>query len=118
MTLATEYAFYGIPAQDDSRYASRSAVTYYSGWCHVCRNHLASDPVRRCDLEIARAAEMDDPRWCLRCGLAFDRLSCSPTFSAQGKRDLCGRCQRVPSAWRVLAGPRPCPAWWIPGVPA
>ena len=82
--------------------------------CPVCRNHLVSEPVDRCQIEIARALEMDDPRWCLECGRAFERVSCAVTLSAQGQRDLCGRCQGRRSAYRILYGPRR--PWWMETV--
>lgn len=94
MASASEYTYYGIPGPNDARYRSRPEVDLYcAARCPACRLHLVARPVRRCDLEIARAAEMDDPRWCLRCGLAFDRRSAPVTSQARQGRDLCGPCQ-------------------------
>lgn len=101
----TGYELHGIPGSEDPRY-DRPVTVKHPGWlCPVCRQHPVEWRWRRCDLEVARAAEMDDPRWCLRCARAFDRRSCPVTLSAQGRRDLCGECQGVPSPYRVVLGP-------------
>ncbi len=60
--------------------------------CRVCIGHVKDHRRARCDLELARASEMDDPRICVHCRRAYDYRSCEPDCDT-GWFGTCGECQ-------------------------
>lgn len=80
------YAHYGIDPEgysDTFRYGDHS-------WCSVCANHYAANPLPRCDLEAARAEDIEaegfDVRFCPHCRQAYPWLI--------SKAGLCPACRK------------------------
>lgn len=98
MSLATEFTAYGI--DPDDRIYDRTFDTGYRGGplCRVCNGHSPDSPRARCDLELARAAEMDDPCFCPSCRKAFDRLT-EPSAAPGARRYRCRVCRERDERW-------------------
>lgn len=86
-------AYYGIDANDLKYSGGRSQT---GQWCGFCARHSASNPTPLCDLEQARAAEMEElgfpARICFHCREAhpvmFSHAALCPACKrAQDERD-------------------------------
>lgn len=86
MITPAAFEHYGI---DPDEYGE---TVDYGGldWCPVCSVHAATDPLPRCDLELARAADMEaegfDVKFCPHCAQGY------PAITAKG--GLCPACRR------------------------
>lgn len=81
------YAHYGIdPKAYDNFYRVGDA-----SWCRVCGCHYAANSVPRCDLELARAGDIEaegfDVKFCPHCRSAYP--------SVISRRGLCPSCRRA-----------------------
>ena len=69
------FKHYGIDPEA-RKYKGYSAPR--GGWCGACAKHSASNPFQLCDLEIARAADIEqqgfEARHCAWCRMAFPKM--------------------------------------------
>lgn len=91
MSLLTACAEYGIDPADPI-YNAEDHFDRGGERCRICLNHPKHHRRATCDLEAARAAEMDDPRMCFTCRRAYDFRSCEPVAET-GWFGTCGECQ-------------------------
>lgn len=95
-------AHYGLD-WDDPIYAEHMIGTAASGWCTLCHRHYDDRHTRRCDLEKARKAELEDMgyrcRTCFHCSQVFPRFLdqggiCPACKTRQDRRDAAVRSRR------------------------
>jgi len=90
--VVSDLVFYGIdpsdPIYDVDRQEHRPGPR-----CGVCNGHPKANRRVGCDLEAARAADMDDPRWCVWCKRCFDLRSCATPDCLNTWVGTCGDCQ-------------------------
>lgn len=120
MSLATELAYYGINPNDPVYDLELHDPFARGPFCGICHRHRAINRRWRCDLEAARAAEMDDPRHCAWCCRCFDLASCVTPDCLNSWVGTCGDCQaRHEAQWEAFkARPvRPCGSRELSGFP-
>lgn len=120
--LKAAFAHYGIDPED-RRYGGGRAQS--GGWCTHCALHSTSNPRPSCDLEQARAAEMEElgfeARGCAHCLQAFPVILdrgrlCPGCYRAQEARDEAVR-QQISGKPRLQSGRIPDGAGCTERVP-